>query len=106
MTDTTLTGHEHERGAPLKETCDNWCKLKLSDYKMNQRGELMELIEKSGTTGIPTDVIREEYEPAGDLIIKHLIESGHYVTKKVGTDNEWTIFKVMIDGKRNEIPKH
>ena len=63
---------------------------------MDELEQLKKRIEDSGTEGIKTAYIREDYEPAGDMIIRSLIDSGEFVTRK-GTlswpDQQWRIFK-------------
>ena len=63
---------------------------------MNELEQLKKRIDDSGLEGIPTDMIRDDYEPAGDLMIRQLCASGEYVTRKIPPgmyDQKWTIFR-------------
>ena len=63
---------------------------------MNEIEQLKKRIDNSGTDGIETAFIRDDYEPVGDLMIRDLRESGKYVTRKVPPgmyDQKWKIFK-------------
>jgi hypothetical protein len=70
---------------------------------MSELQQLKERIEKSGINGIETAIVRDDYEPAGDLMIKGLVDSGEYVTRRVtvgGLDSlnsKWKIFKAGLE---------
>ena len=63
---------------------------------MSELEQLKERIDKSGLCGIETVVIRDDYEPAGDLMIRVLCDSGEYVIREVPPgewEQKWKIFK-------------
>ena len=63
---------------------------------MSEVEQLKQRIDESGLTGIETARIRDDYEPAGDLMIRQLADSGEYVTRKApmhSFDAKWKIFK-------------
>ena len=67
---------------------------------MSELDQLKKRILDSGKDGIETAIIRDDYEPAGDLMIRHLCESGEYVTRKVPPGmygQKWKIFKAAMD---------
>ncbi len=58
--------------------------------------QLKERINKSGMNGVETAIIRDDYEPAGDMMIRDLLDSGEYVSRKApmhSFDAKWKIFK-------------
>ena len=64
---------------------------------MSELEQLKKRIDDSGREGIETSVIRDDYEPAGDMMIRTLVDSGEYVTRreKAGRfESSWRIFKV------------
>jgi hypothetical protein len=63
---------------------------------MSELKQLERRIDESGVKGIKTVDVREDYEPAGDLMMRRLCDSGDYVQRKgygYGLDQEWRIFK-------------
>jgi hypothetical protein len=63
---------------------------------MSETEQLKKRIDKSGYEGVKTAHIREDYEPAGDLMIKFLSDSGEYVQRKTPMNDfsaKWRIFK-------------
>lgn len=58
---------------------------------MSEIKELKQRINSSGTVGILKTIIRDDYEPAGDLMMFTLVNSGEYVQVKEGFD--WKMFK-------------
>jgi hypothetical protein len=63
---------------------------------MSELDQLRGRIDLSGRSGIETAQIRDDYEPAGDLMIRTLRDSGEYVTRKVppgSWEQKWKIFK-------------
>lgn len=63
---------------------------------MSKLEQLKKRIDGSGLAGIETAHIRDDYEPAGQMMINSLVESGEYVTRKVGLfmdEQKWKIFK-------------
>lgn len=62
---------------------------------MSELERLKKRIDESGPEGILTKHVREDFEPAGDLMMRGLLDSGEYIQRKVaaGTFNyEWRIF--------------
>lgn len=51
--------------------------------------QLKQRIDSSGPEGVPTEHIRDDYEPAGDLMMWNLMESGEYVQRR---DPDWRIY--------------
>ncbi len=69
-----------------------------NDYggSMSEIDQLKKRIDKSGPHGVKTAHIRDDYEPAGDMMIMHLTDSGEYVQRKIPayvSKAEWAIFK-------------
>jgi len=59
---------------------------------MAEIDQLKSRIDNSGMTGIETAIIRDDYEPVGAMMIRGLVDSGAYVTRKT-PDVKWRIFK-------------
>ncbi len=62
---------------------------------MSEIDTLKSRIEASGQDGIKTDIIRDDYEPAGDMMIKHLVDSGEFITQRTVDgvfESSWKIF--------------
>jgi hypothetical protein len=57
---------------------------------MSELEQLKKRINDSGPEGVKTAHIRDDYEPAGDLMIHNLMESGEYKSRR---DPDWKIFK-------------
>ena len=62
---------------------------------MSELQQLKERIKASGKEGIETSIIRDDYEPAGDMMIRNLLDSGEFVTLKVNYRcvSTWKIFE-------------
>ena len=63
---------------------------------MSELEQLKKRIDSSGTNGILTAHVREDYDPIGDIMMKDLMESGEYVQRKgnlLYNDNQWRIYK-------------
>jgi len=63
---------------------------------MSEIDQLKLRIQGSGTGGIETAQIRDDYEPVGAMMIRDLCATGDYVQRKVplgGFDQKWKIFK-------------
>ena len=63
---------------------------------MSELEQLKNRIDKSGSDGVETAHIRDDYEPAGAIMIHTLSASGEYVQRKTpaGSFNQkWRIFK-------------
>ena len=64
---------------------------------MSELTQLKERINSSGIEGVETAHIRDDYEPAGDMMIKTLSDSGEYLQRKglghMSFDLKWRIFK-------------
>ena len=58
---------------------------------MNEINQLKERIDRSGPDGLKTSEVRDDYEPAGNLMMRGLMETGEYVQRKLG--HEWRIYK-------------
>jgi hypothetical protein len=57
---------------------------------MSEIEQLKKRIDASGPEGVKTAFIRDDYEPAGDMMIHILSESGEYISRR---DPDWKIFK-------------
>jgi len=67
---------------------------------MSELEQLQQRIDASMTDGVETAAIRDDYDPAGDLMIHSLISSGDYVTRKTPAqsyDQKWRIFKAGME---------
>ena len=63
---------------------------------MSEIEQLKKRIDDSGFEGVLTAHIRDDYEPAGDMMMHGLLESGEYVQRKTpmhSFDAKWRIFK-------------
>lgn len=63
---------------------------------MSEIEQLRQRIDNSGMEGIETAVVREDYEPAGDMMMRELMDSDEYVQRKTPMyhfDPKWRIFK-------------
>ena len=63
---------------------------------MSEIEQLKKRIDDSRLDGVETAHIREDYEPAGQMMINHLATSGEYVQRKApphSFDQKWRIFK-------------
>jgi hypothetical protein len=61
---------------------------------MSELEQLKKRIDDSGPEGVKTAHIREDYEPAGDLMIHNLTESREYTSRR---DPDWKIFKAGME---------
>lgn len=62
---------------------------------MSEIEQLKQRINKAGPEGVLTERIRDDYEPAGQMMIRSLSESNEYVQRKgfgVGLDQNWRIY--------------
>lgn len=63
---------------------------------MSELDQLKKRIDASGSDGVETAHIREDYEPVGRFLIADLCVKGEYVQRKVpagGFDQKWKVFK-------------
>jgi len=63
---------------------------------MAEIDQLKNRIDNSGIGGVETAHIRDDYEPAGQMMINQLTNSGEYVQRKTPAhsfDQKWRIFK-------------
>ena len=62
---------------------------------MSEVEQLKKRIDDSGMDGIKTAIVRDDYEPAGDMMMRDLCAAGDYVQRKTpmhSFDAEWRIF--------------
>jgi len=62
---------------------------------MSEIEQLKKRINDSGMDGIKTAIIRDDYEPAGDMMMRDLCATGDYVQRKTpmhSFDAKWRIF--------------
>ena len=67
---------------------------------MSEIEQLKKRIDESGMSGLETAYIRDDYDPAGDLMINHLTGSGEYVTRKVPMHDfnaKWRVYKAGME---------
>jgi hypothetical protein len=67
---------------------------------MSEIEQLKKRIEESGIDGILTAIVRDDYEPAGDMMIKGLVDSSEFTTRRVSSsigNSEWKIFKSGLE---------
>ncbi len=70
--------------------------VRTMEIDMSEIDQLKKRIADSGPEGIETAIIRDDYEPAGDLMIHGLLDSGDYVSRKTpmrSFDQKWRVFK-------------
>jgi len=63
---------------------------------MSELEQLKTRINDSGREGIENAIIREDYEPAGDMMLNTLLSTDDYTARKGdgrGLDQKWRIFK-------------
>lgn len=63
---------------------------------MSELKQLEKRINDSGAAGIETAHIRDDYEPAGAMMISLLTDSGNYVQRKTPANSfvqRWRMFK-------------
>jgi hypothetical protein len=63
---------------------------------MSEIDQLKQRIDESGMMGLETSIVHDDYEPAGKMMIRGLIDTGEYVTRKApmhSFDAKWRIFK-------------
>ena len=63
---------------------------------MTEIEQLKKRINDSGVNGVELAHIRDDYEPAGDMMIRYLTDSDEYVQRKIPAqsfDQKWHIFK-------------
>ncbi len=56
---------------------------------MSEIEQLKKRIKDSGPEGVKTAHIRDDYEPAGEMMIHQLTESGEFVQRR---DPDWRIY--------------
>lgn len=62
---------------------------------MSELTQLKNRIAASGMQGVKTSQIRDDYEPIGGQMIRDLVDTGEYVTRRIETgvlNFEWRIF--------------
>ena len=63
---------------------------------MSEIEQLKKRIDASGFQGVETAHIRDDYEPAGAMMIRDICATGEYVQRKVPPgmyDQKWKVFK-------------
>lgn len=66
---------------------------------MSETEQLKSRIDKAGEEGVLTEHIRDDYEPAGQMMIQGLCANGQYVQRKgFGNtpDQKWRIFNMAF----------
>ncbi len=63
---------------------------------MSELEQLKQRIDASGQEGIESAIVRDDYEPAGDMMIRGLVDSGEYIARRTpaySAHSSWRIFK-------------
>jgi len=63
---------------------------------MSEIDQLKKRINDSGREGVETSIIHDDYEPVGDLMIRGLLDSGKYVSRRTpehSFDSKWRVFR-------------
>ena len=63
---------------------------------MSELEQLKKRIDDSEINGIENSIVRDDYEPAGDMMLRQLLSTGEYVARQGmgrGLDQKWRIFK-------------
>ncbi len=63
---------------------------------MSEIQQLRRRVNNSGVDGVLTAHVRDDYDPAGDLMISQLVDSGEFVTRRTPANSlqsKWRIFK-------------
>ena len=67
---------------------------------MSEIEQIKKRINDSGPDGVQTARIRDDFQPAGDLIMLQLLDSGEFVSRKVPKymdySMEWRIFSANM----------
>ena len=68
---------------------------------MSELQQLKDRIKGSGIDGVETAHVRDDYKPVGDLMLKRLVDSNEFRTRRVvshdGLDSRWKIFKAGLE---------
>lgn len=59
---------------------------------MSELDQLKERINSSGPEGIENAIVREDYEPAGDMMLRNLLATNEFIARKGhgrGLDQKW-----------------
>ena len=67
---------------------------------MSEVEQLKQRINESGSSGVETAHIRDDYEPVGAMMIYDICATGDYVQRKVppgGYDQKWKVFKKGLE---------
>lgn len=68
----------------------------VEGINVSEIDELKKRVDSSGREGVLTAHIRDDYEPAGDMMIRDMTNSGEYVQRKApmhSSNQKWRIFK-------------
>jgi hypothetical protein len=64
--------------------------------RMSELKQLEKRIKDSGPEGITTAIIKDHYEPAGQLMITRLVDSGEFISRRdnaqVGVAGPWKVW--------------
>ena len=70
------------------------------EMSMSEVEQLKKRIDASGREGVETAHIRDDYEPAGAMMIRDICATGDYVQRKVppgGFNQKWKVFKKGVE---------
>jgi hypothetical protein len=57
--------------------------------------QLKDRVNEANFSGLTTAIIKEDYEPAGQMMINQLVESGEYISRRDNFDvgSPWKVWK-------------
>lgn len=70
--------------------------ITVEEIRVSEIDELKKRVDSSGREGVLTAHIRDDYAPAGDMMIRGMTDSGEYVQRKApmhSSNQKWRIFK-------------
>ena len=70
---------------------------------MSEIEQLKDRIDKSAFDGLETSIIKDDYEPAGQMMITGLVDSGEYIshrdTRGIFYDEPWKVWNKEFSPK-------
>ena len=86
---------DKRKSTPLPLNYLNEYRLK-QDKKMSELDQLKQRIKDSGPEGITTAIIKDDYEPAGEMMIRNLVDSGEFISRRhkpISSDlSQWKVW--------------
>ena len=63
---------------------------------MSELDQLKQRIKESGPEGIATAIIKDDYEPVGEMMIRSLVDSGEFISRRhkpISSDlSQWKVW--------------